>query len=203
MQWEKYGSAAQAINRALTLNRSSARALYYAGLIDRRMGKPDEAIADLKEVVAQFPDSRDARRELGISLYQKHDYSAAMEQFTELQRIDPDDLAAHYNLAILDRRMGHKPESAEQQALFTTKKFDPGAPTYALNFIRSHPEISEESIPWHVHTNLPHSETIPASLANGRGVGGGQYGGSDGGQYGAAGGGQYGGSGGQYGDHTK
>jgi hypothetical protein len=54
-----------------------------------------------------------------------------------------------------------------------------------------------------VHTNLPHSETIPASLANGRGVGGGQYGGSDGGQYGAAGGGQYGGSGGQYGDHTK
>ena len=31
-----------------------------------------------------------------------------MEQFEALQAIDPDDLAAHYNLAILYRRKGMK-----------------------------------------------------------------------------------------------
>jgi hypothetical protein len=33
-----------------------------------------------------------------------------MEQFEALQKIDPDDLAAHYNLSILYRRMGKPKE---------------------------------------------------------------------------------------------
>ena len=51
---------------------------------------------------------RDARRELGISYYQQHRADEAIEQFKALQAIDPDDLAAHYNLAILYRRKGMK-----------------------------------------------------------------------------------------------
>ena len=31
---------------------------------------------------------------------------------------------------------------------------DPGAPTYSLDFLRKHPEISNESVPWHMHSNL-------------------------------------------------
>jgi tetratricopeptide (TPR) repeat protein len=185
IQWEKYYSAWNSIQKALAISPDNARALYYAALIERRMGKPDEAIASLQKVVSQYPQSRDARRELGTLLYQQREYDAAIEQFEALQQIDPDDLAAHYNLAILFRRMGRKQESAEQQAMFTTKKFDSGAPTYALDFIRKHPEISEESIPWHIHTNLPHTEMIPSSLngASTYGSSGGQYGGG-GGQYG-------------------
>jgi hypothetical protein len=71
-----------------------------------------------------------------------------------LQKIDPDDLAAHYNLSILYRRMGKVKEAAEQQAMFVDKKVDPGAPTYSLNYLRVHPEISTESIPWHIHSDL-------------------------------------------------
>ena len=77
-----------------------------------------------------------------------------MEQFEALQKIDPDDLAAHYNLSILYRRMGKPKEAAEQQAMFVDKKVDPGAPTYSLNYLRDHPEISTESIPWHIHSDL-------------------------------------------------
>lgn len=182
IQWEKYYSASHSIQKALQLSPENARALYYSALIERRMGKPDDAIADLHKVVSQFPESRDARRELGISFYQKQDYPAAMEQFEALQQIDPDDLAAHYNLAILFRRMGRKQDSAEQQAMFATKKFDPASPTYGLNFIRKHPEISEESIPWHIHTNLPHTETIPSASDAASYGSGGQYGGGS--QYG-------------------
>jgi len=152
--WEKYDSARTAIRRALSLNPSSARALYYDGLLQRRAGNTEQEIADFRRVVDMFPQSRDARRELGISYYQQKDEQNALEQFEALQKIDPDDLVAHYNLSILYRRMGMPEKAAEQQAMFVDKKVDPGAPTFGLNFLRSHPEISTESIPWHIHSDL-------------------------------------------------
>jgi tetratricopeptide (TPR) repeat protein len=152
--WEKYGSARTAIRRALSLDSGNARALYYDGLLQRRAGNTEQEIADFRKVVKMFPESRDARRELGITYYQQNDNKAAMEQFEALQQIDPDDLTAHYNLSILYRRMGKPAEAAEQQAMFVDKKVDPGAPTYSLNYLRIHPEISTESIPWHLHTDL-------------------------------------------------
>ena len=152
--WEKYDSARTAIHRALTLNPASARALYYDGLLQRRAGNTQQEIADFRKVVEMFPQSRDARRELGISYYQQKDEHNALEQFEALQKIDPDDLVAHYNLSILYRRMGMADKAAEQQAMFVDKKVDPGAPTFGLNFLRTHPEISTESIPWHMHSDL-------------------------------------------------
>jgi len=165
IQWEKYGSARASIEKALLLSPNNARALYYAALLERRAGHPDAEVADLLEVVRQYPDSRDARRELGISYYQLHNYDEAMRQFVELQRIDPDDLAAHYNLSILYRRAGMQDKAAEQQALFVTKKFDPGSPTYSLDFLREHPEISTESVPWHMHTDEVHDMKDPIAGA--------------------------------------
>ena len=44
-------------------------------------------------------------------------------------------------------------KAAIQAALFATKKIDPAAPTNSLDFLRQHPEISEESVPWHMHTD--------------------------------------------------
>lgn len=169
IEWEKYESARGALEKALSLSPNNARALYYSGLVERRSGHPEQEITDLKKVVEQYPQSRDARRELGISYYQRHDYDAAREQFEALQQIDPDDLAAHYNLSILYRRMGMKEKAAEQQAMFKTKKFDPGSPTYSLDYLRSHPEISVESIPWHLHTDS--SNEAPSVQPSGYGKG--------------------------------
>jgi Flp pilus assembly protein TadD len=159
--WEKYDSARGGVQKALSLSPDNARALYYSALLERRAGHSQAEIADLKKVVEQYPQSRDARRELGISYYQQHNYEAAMDQFETLQKIDPDDLAAHYNLSILYRRMGMKDKAAEQQAMFVTKKFDPGSPTFSLDFLRKHPEISTESIPWHMHTDTQQKGPMP------------------------------------------
>jgi hypothetical protein len=38
--------------------------------------------------------------------------------------------------------------------MFIDKKVDPGAPTYSLNYLRVHPEIATESIPWHIHSDI-------------------------------------------------
>jgi len=151
--WEKYESARTAIRKALSIDPNNARALYYDGLLQRRAGNTEQEISDFKKVVEMFPQSRDARRELGITYYQQKDEHDALEQFEALQRIDPDDLTAHYNLSILYRRMGMPDKAADQQAMFVDKKVDPGAPTYSLGYLRVHPEVSTESIPWHLHTD--------------------------------------------------
>jgi tetratricopeptide (TPR) repeat protein len=155
LEWEKYSEARADLDKALALSPDSARALYYMALVERRAAHAEEEVADLKKVVEMYPQSRDGRRELGISYYQQSETKLALEQFQALEAIDPDDLAAHYNLAILYRREGMKEKSRQEQVMFTTKKQDPGAPTYSLNFLRVHPEISTESVPWHMHTDLP------------------------------------------------
>ena len=155
IQWEKYAQARPYLENALALSPGSARALYYLGLVERRAGNGDAEIAAFKKVVEQYPMSIDARRELGISYYQNHRYEEARAQFEALQAIEPDDLAAHYNLAVIYRRLGMKERSSQEAALFATKQVDPGAPTYSLDFLRKHPEISIESSPWHVHEQLP------------------------------------------------
>jgi Flp pilus assembly protein TadD len=159
--WEKYESARMAIHRALSIDPASARALYYDGLLARRAGNTAREIADFRKVVEMFPQSRDARRELGITYYQKNDNQAAQEQFEALQKIDPDDVSAHYNLSILYKRLGMPKEAAEQQDMFVDKKVDPGAPTYSLNYLRIHPEIAIESIPWHIHSDLVQDSAGP------------------------------------------
>jgi tetratricopeptide (TPR) repeat protein len=152
LTWEKYGSARVGVEKALQLSPGNARALYYLALVERNQGHLDSAITDLRSVAAQYPESRDAHRELGYSYYQEHQYALARDQYIMLQKIDPDDLAAHYNLAILYRRLGMKQKSAEEAALFADEKDDPMANTYALNFLRSHPDASNESALWHLHT---------------------------------------------------
>ena len=166
IEWEKYAEARAPLEKALTLHPNDARALYYLALVERRQRHSEAEIADLQEVVTQFPQSRDARRELGISYYQQHRVDDSIAQFKALQAIDPDDLAAHYNLAILYRRQGLKQEATREAAQYAMKRIDPGAPTYSLSYLRAHPEISNESVPWHIHTETVHAaETLHATAA--------------------------------------
>jgi hypothetical protein len=155
IEWEKYDQAGEPLEKALALRPNDARALYYRALVERRARNSEGEVADLEKVVSQYPQSRDARRELGISYYQQHRSEDAIAQFKALQAIDPDDLAAHYNLAILYRRKGLKKQAEQEAALYTMKRIDPGAPTYSLDYLRKHPEISNESVPWHLHTDIP------------------------------------------------
>jgi Flp pilus assembly protein TadD len=160
ISWEKYGSARASLDRALALSPENARALYYMALVEREAGHSEQEEADLKKVVAQYPQSRDARRQLGVTYYHMDKSEEAKEQFEALQAIDPDDPTAHYNLGILYSRLGMKEKAAEQVALFKTKKVDPEAPSYSLDFLRRHPEISTESVPWHLHR-----AEVPAPVA--------------------------------------
>lgn len=154
IEWEKYEKARAPLEKALELVPKDARALYYMALVERRSGHSEAEIADLQEVVQQYPLARDALRELGISYYQGHQPEKAVAMFKQLQGVDPDDLTAHYNLAILYRRLGMKEQAKKEAAQYAMKWVDPAAPTYSLEYLRKHPELSNESVPWHVHSEM-------------------------------------------------
>src|ERR1039457_3005486 len=151
ISWEKYDDAKSNLAKALALLPGDPRALYYRALVERNAGQVAEAIADLEAVLAKYPRAKDGLRELGFSYYQQHDYAAARDIYVRLQAVDPDDLAAHYQLAILYRRLGDKPTAALESAKFAHQKDDPTASTYALEFLRKHPEVASESVVWHTH----------------------------------------------------
>jgi tetratricopeptide (TPR) repeat protein len=149
--WERYDDAKPNLAKALALLPGDPRALYYRALVERNAGQVKEAIADLQAVLAKYPRAKDALRELGFSYFQQHDYASALTAYQALQVIDPDDLAAHYQLAILYRRLGDKSKAAMESAKFADQKDDPTASAYALEYLRKHPEVASESVAWHTH----------------------------------------------------
>jgi tetratricopeptide (TPR) repeat protein len=151
ISWQRYDDAKSNLAKALALLPGDPRALYYRALAERNAGQVKPAIADLEAVLVKYPRAKDALRELGFSYYQEHDYPAARSAYERLQAIDPDDLAAHYQLAILYRRLGEKQTAALESAKFADQKDDPGASTFALDFLSKHPEVAAESVVWHTH----------------------------------------------------
>lgn len=153
-QWQRYDAAHTSLDKALAYAPDNARALYYLALVKRNQGDLSGALADLSSVARQYPRSRDAHRELGFSFYQLRQYDQARAEYETVQSIDPDDLAAHYNLSIIYRRLGWKDKAAHESAIFADQKDDPAANTQALDYLRSHPELAAESVVWHTHSNL-------------------------------------------------
>jgi tetratricopeptide (TPR) repeat protein len=151
ISWEKYDDAKANLAKALTLLPGDPRALYYRALVERNAGETAAAITDLEAMLAKYPRSRDGLRELGFSYYQQHQYEKSRDIYLRLQAVDPDDLAAHYQLAILYRRLGDKAKAAIESAKFADQKDDPTASEFALMFLRKHPEVASESVVWHTH----------------------------------------------------
>lgn len=147
----KFDFALKALEKALQLEPQSLRAVFYQSQIYREQGKLDLAIDGFKKFIAAYPRVRQARTELGSIYYQLRKFDLARAEFEALQGIDPDDLSGHYNLMRIYQRLGLHKQANEQAAYFADRKDDPNASSYAHDFLKKHPEISGESVPYHSH----------------------------------------------------
>lgn len=152
---QKYEPAAKALERAFALSPENPRATFYAAMIDRQQGRADAAAAKFLKVIAAFPRLRQAHQELGFTYYQQKKWALAREQYEAVQSIDPDDLSAHYNLMLIYRRLGLKKEAAQQAAHFADRKDDPSSTSLAEDWLRQHHAFSAETVPYHVHDDMP------------------------------------------------
>jgi tetratricopeptide (TPR) repeat protein len=81
----------------------------------------------------------------------KRDYQGALECFGRILQIDPEDLSAHYNLMAIYRKLRRTEEAKREGKIFADLKDDPAALSLANQFLRKHPEMSNESVYWHLH----------------------------------------------------
>ena len=98
-----------------------------------------------------FPRDRLSLQKLGELCKIKRDYEGALDCFQKILAIDPEDTGAHYNLMLIYRKVGRTDDAKREAKIFADLKDDPGALALANQFLHKHPEMSNESVYWHVH----------------------------------------------------
>ena len=121
----------------------------------------DEAENNIRAVLSAFPRDRISLQQLGELCKIKRDYQAALDCFGKILQIDPEDLGAHYNLMLVYRKLGRNEEARREAKIFADLKDDPSALSLANQFLHKHPEMSNESVYWHVHdlSRIPADES--------------------------------------------
>src|SRR5581483_4167550 len=81
---------------------------YHQGLLDEKDKLPEEAIAEYRDAIKEFPGYVDARYRLGNLLLDKGGYGEAITQFKEALRLKPEDADVHNNLGYAYKKMGDR-----------------------------------------------------------------------------------------------
>lgn len=155
IELDQYDRAATILDAVVQANPENMRALFQQARVYVRRGQLDEAEANIRRVLAAFPRDRLSLQQLGELCKIKHDYHGARECYEKVLAIDPEDLGAHYNLMLVFRKLGMKDEAKREAKIFADLKDDPGALPLANMFLRKHPEMSNESVFWHIHDLAP------------------------------------------------
>ena len=151
IELEQYDEAATILDGVVKANPTMARALFQQGRIFVKRGQLEQAENNFKQVLAAFPRDRITLQQLGELCKIKRDYQGAMECYDKILAIDPEDTGAHYNLMLVYRKLGKTEDARREAKIFADLKDDPGALSLANQFLRKHPEMSNESVYWHVH----------------------------------------------------
>jgi tetratricopeptide (TPR) repeat protein len=155
IELDQYDAAARLLEAVVKSNPENARALFQQARVFIKRGQLSDAETNLRRVLAAFPRDRVSLQQLGELCKIKRDYPGARECYEKILQIDPEDLGAHYNLMLVFRKLGLREEAKRESRIFADLKDDPSATPLANAFLRKHPEMSNESVFWHVHDLAP------------------------------------------------
>ena len=151
IELEQYDEAATILDGVVRTNPTLARALFQQSRIFMKRGQLERAEANIRQVLAAYPRDRMSLQQLGELCKIRRDYEGALECYGKILAIDPEDAGAHYNLMLVYRKLGRSEDAKREAKIFADLKDDPGALSLANQFLRKHPEMSNESVYWHVH----------------------------------------------------
>ena len=151
LELEQYDEAAAILDGVVKANPTLARALFQQARIFEKRGQLDQAETNIRQILAMFPRDRLSLQKLGELCKIKRDYEGALDCFQKILAIDPEDTGAHYNLMLIYRKVGRTDDAKREAKIFADLKDDPGALALANQFLHKHPEMSNESVYWHVH----------------------------------------------------
>lgn len=148
---DRWDDASKLVDAALEINPNLHRALFQRARIRRQRGQLTEAEADIRRVLEAFPRDRLSLHQLGELSKIKRDFPTARDCYEKILQIDPEDSGSHYNLMLVYRKLGMNEQARAEAKIFQDLKDDPGALPIASEFLRRHPEMKGESVPFHVH----------------------------------------------------
>ena len=151
IELEQYDEAASILEAVVKSNPTNARALFQQARIFIKRGQLEQAENNIKQVLVAYPRDRISLQQLGELCKIKRDYTGALESYDKIMQIDPEDVGAHYNLMLIYRKLGRTDDAKREAKIFADLKDDPGALSLANQFLRKHPEMSNESVYWHIH----------------------------------------------------
>ena len=153
IELDRYEEAGKWLDEVIAANPNNMRAAFQQARVLIKFGKLDTAEANLKRVLAAYPRDRLSWQQLGELGKIKRDYASAQQCYEKVLSIDPEDAGAHYNLMLIFRKLGKHEDAGREARLFADLKDDPAAFPIANEFLRLHPEMSNESVPFHVHSS--------------------------------------------------
>jgi tetratricopeptide (TPR) repeat protein len=113
-----------------------------------RLGKLDEAAKTMEQLVDRYPEEKNARRLIVLGEFRRaaDQKDGAISAFREALKLDPNDVAAQYNLALTLSQTGKTDEAVS--VLKTSLKNDPPNPELnrALGYVLSQHGKNEEAI---------------------------------------------------------
>jgi Tfp pilus assembly protein PilF len=151
---DRWDDASKLVDTALELNPNLHRALFQRARIRRQRGQLAEAEADIRRVLEAYPRDRLSLQQLGELSKIKRDFATARDCYERILQIDPEDSGSHYNLMLIYRKLGMNEQARVEAKIFQDLKDDPGALPIASEFLRRHPEMKGESVPFHIHDLL-------------------------------------------------
>ncbi len=160
---DRWDEASRLVDAALQINPNLHRALFQRARIRREQGRLADAESDIRRVLEAFPRDRLSLQQLGELSKIKHDLQTARDCYEKILGIDPEDAGSHYNLMLIYRKLGMNDEARAEAKVFQDLKDDPGALPLASEFLRRHPEMKGESVPFHVHDLLKGAGEVAGS----------------------------------------
>ncbi len=112
-------------------------------------GELEAALATLAQVREVFPDDRGVRNLTGTILFRLGRYEEACEHFKHSLEVEPEDIAAHYNLMRCYRAKGDLKTASVHEALYKRFKADETSTKLSGIYRASHPADNNLAQPIH------------------------------------------------------
>src|SRR2546423_6044178 len=151
IELDHYDDAEQILDAVVQANPANPRALFQQARVMIKRGQLDEAEANIRKILGAFPRDRVSLQQLGELCKIRRDYTEARNAYEAILAIDPEDTGAHYNLMLIYKKLGMNDEARREARIFADQKEDPSELPLANEFLRRHPEMSNESVFFHVH----------------------------------------------------
>ncbi|MBT3269552.1 tetratricopeptide repeat protein [Candidatus Poribacteria bacterium] len=138
-------------------NPHRGKAHYFMAQVHRRRGDFDEAIAQLRVTLAQYPLDGRVLNSIGHALFLKREFADAIETFNTTLGVDPENLMAHYNLMLCYQGMSDREAARRHQALYLRFKADESSQAITGAARRKYPHLNLErqAIREHYHMEAP------------------------------------------------